>query len=167
MKHELRQMRIQGAGSIVNCSSIGGLIGGPGRAPYRASKHAVIGLTKSAAKEYGPHGVRINAVCRAPSTPRWSATWSPPAHSTRRGGHPSRPARQTRRDRRRCALAEQPRSELSTAACSSSTAANSPNSLLSVVQQTLPLRLTEIDRSGEVVRSSRGCPERVPSAVCG
>jgi NAD(P)-dependent dehydrogenase (short-subunit alcohol dehydrogenase family) len=63
MKHELRQMRIEGAGSIVNCSSIGGLIGGPGRAAYHASKHAVIGLTKSAAKEYGPHGVRINAVC--------------------------------------------------------------------------------------------------------
>ncbi len=63
MKHELRQMRTQGGGSIVNCSSIGGLIGGPGRAAYHASKHAVIGLTKSAAKEYGPQGVRINAVC--------------------------------------------------------------------------------------------------------
>ena len=56
MKHELRQMRRQGSGAIVNCSSIGGLIGGAGRAAYHASKHAVIGLTKSAAKEYGPHG---------------------------------------------------------------------------------------------------------------
>lgn len=62
MKHELRQMRAQGSGAIVNCSSIGGLIGGPGRAAYHASKHAVIGLTKSAAKEYGPQGIRINAV---------------------------------------------------------------------------------------------------------
>ncbi len=63
MKHELRQMRSQGSGAIVNCSSIGGLIGGAGRAAYHASKHAVIGLTKSAAKEYGPHGVRINPLC--------------------------------------------------------------------------------------------------------
>jgi NAD(P)-dependent dehydrogenase (short-subunit alcohol dehydrogenase family) len=62
MKHELRQMRSQGRGAIVNCSSIGGLIGGPGRAAYHASKHAVIGLTKSAAREFGPHGIRVNAL---------------------------------------------------------------------------------------------------------
>lgn len=62
MKHELRHMRAQGAGTIVNTSSIGGLMGGPGRAAYHGSKHAVIGLTKSAAKEYGPHGVRVNAL---------------------------------------------------------------------------------------------------------
>ena len=66
MKHELRVMQAQGAGSIVNLSSTMGQRGAPGASLYTASKHAVEGLTKSTALEGAAFGVRVNAVAPGP-----------------------------------------------------------------------------------------------------
>ena len=62
MKHELRQMERQGRGAIVNNASVGALTGNPGIGSYIASKHGVVGLTRTAALEYIKHGIRVNAV---------------------------------------------------------------------------------------------------------
>jgi NAD(P)-dependent dehydrogenase (short-subunit alcohol dehydrogenase family) len=62
MKHELRQMLQQGGGAIVNNASVGALTGNPGIGSYIASKHGVVGLTRTAALEYVKQGIRVNAV---------------------------------------------------------------------------------------------------------
>lgn len=63
LRAEIREMLTSDGGAIVNLASIAGLIGFAGLAPYTASKHAVNGLTKNAAVEYGKDGIRVNSIC--------------------------------------------------------------------------------------------------------
>jgi NAD(P)-dependent dehydrogenase (short-subunit alcohol dehydrogenase family) len=62
MKSEIQQMLRQGHGAIVNMASVGGVWGTPGISSYVAAKHGIVGLTKTAAYEYAPFGIRINVV---------------------------------------------------------------------------------------------------------
>jgi NAD(P)-dependent dehydrogenase (short-subunit alcohol dehydrogenase family) len=72
LRHEIAAMLKNGGGSIVNNSSVGGLVAIPAAAPYIASKHAVVGFTRAAADEYARQGIRVNAV--APGTIRSEIT---------------------------------------------------------------------------------------------
>lgn len=75
MKYEIPAMLRTGGGSIINCSSVAGLIADPGMSAYVAAKHGVVGLTKAAGIEYAQRNVRINAVCPGLTETEMTAGW--------------------------------------------------------------------------------------------
>ncbi len=76
MRHEMRIMREQGSGAIVNTSSIAGIVAFPGASAYTASKHAVVGMTRSAALDLAAQGIRVNCILPGATRSEMSARWA-------------------------------------------------------------------------------------------